>query len=84
MTNLLIIHFADREVGWVLNDEQALMALQTYAQQWGPALELKPQERDIVEDGKDRRPHSRACGIRIHPHGVECSSDCPTCRGGHT
>lgn len=29
--------------------------------------------------GRDERPHSRACGIMIHPHGVQCSKDCPTC-----
>lgn len=27
----------------------------------------------------DRRPHSRACGITIHDHGLQCSPDCPTC-----
>lgn len=26
-------------------------------------------------------PHSRACGIRMHAHGAECSSNCPTCGG---
>lgn len=31
---------------------------------------------------EDRRPHSRACGWKNHPHGRECASDCPTCRGG--
>lgn len=29
----------------------------------------------------DRRPHSRACGIRQHPHGPQCARDCPTCVG---
>jgi hypothetical protein len=29
----------------------------------------------------DRRPHSRACGIKIHDHGPSCSSNCPTCGG---
>lgn len=24
-------------------------------------------------------PHSRACGIRPHPHGPLCARDCPTC-----
>lgn len=27
----------------------------------------------------DQRPHSRACGWRNHPHGPDCSRDCPTC-----
>ena len=31
---------------------------------------------------EDRRPHSRACGIRKHDHGSECHSNCPTCGGG--
>jgi len=26
-------------------------------------------------------PHSRACGIRMHKHGIECSTNCPTCGG---
>lgn len=29
----------------------------------------------------DKRPHSRACGIRLHPHGRLCARDCPTCGG---
>lgn len=29
----------------------------------------------------DRRPHSRACGWRQHPHGSACSVNCPTCGG---
>jgi hypothetical protein len=29
----------------------------------------------------DTRPHSRACGIHRHPHGNECSENCPTCHG---
>ena len=30
----------------------------------------------------DPSPHSRACGWRAHPHGPECSTNCPTCHGG--
>ena len=30
----------------------------------------------------DDRPHSRACGIRRHEHGVDCHANCPTCAGG--
>jgi hypothetical protein len=30
-------------------------------------------------DTADERPHSRACGIRIHNHGPACAPDCPTC-----
>lgn len=30
---------------------------------------------------KDERPHSRACGIKIHEHGAACAPDCPTCAG---
>lgn len=26
-------------------------------------------------------PHSRACGVRPHDHGVFCNSNCPTCKG---
>lgn len=29
----------------------------------------------------DRRPHSRACGWNPHPHGTQCSTNCPTCQG---
>lgn len=29
----------------------------------------------------DRRPHSRACKFRAHPHGRACSPNCPTCHG---
>lgn len=31
------------------------------------------------EPVKDNRPHSRACGITPHPHGMACAEDCPTC-----
>lgn len=26
-------------------------------------------------------PHSRACGIRKHEHGVACHRNCPSCQG---
>jgi hypothetical protein len=26
-------------------------------------------------------PHSRACGFRLHEHGPECHTNCPTCGG---
>lgn len=26
-------------------------------------------------------PHSRACGMALHPHGAACHSNCPTCHG---
>jgi len=26
-------------------------------------------------------PHSRACGIHMHYHGIHCALDCPTCHG---
>jgi len=29
----------------------------------------------------DRRPHSRACGIKCTGHGRGCHSNCPTCHG---
>lgn len=29
----------------------------------------------------DARPHSRACGITPHEHGLWCSDNCPTCHG---
>lgn len=34
------------------------------------------------EPVEDRRPHSRACGIREHRHGPNCAIDCPTCSVG--
>jgi hypothetical protein len=48
-----------------------------------------PQPVTVHEDGtitghigvKDKRPHSRACGIRPHDHGPECHGNCPTCHG---
>lgn len=29
----------------------------------------------------DTRPHSRACGWRLHDHGPACHRNCPTCGG---
>lgn len=37
---------------------------------------------DSRSPARDRRPHSRACGIKWHEHGSECTPDCPTCGGG--
>lgn len=28
---------------------------------------------------QDQRPHSRACGVKPHEHGLECHPNCPTC-----
>jgi len=50
---------------------------------------LSPSVELAVEPGpgsthlppKDERPHSRACGIRSHPHGYRCHMTCPTCGG---
>lgn len=35
----------------------------------------------MTTDPRNPGPHSRACGIRPHPHGSECHSNCPTCGG---
>lgn len=36
-----------------------------------------------VDHERDTRPHSRACGLDYHAHGIRCSRDCPTCFGGN-
>lgn len=36
---------------------------------------------EIAEAMAKPLPHSRACGIRDHDHGVMCHSNCPTCGG---
>jgi hypothetical protein len=38
------------------------------------------QLEDALLASADNRPHSRACGLLLHPHGPECAVDCPTCR----
>jgi len=38
---------------------------------------IRDQVEKLADD--DNRPHSRACGIKPHSHGPECSPDCPTC-----
>lgn len=35
----------------------------------------------VEEIIRDPQSHSRACGFRRHPHGEECSRNCPTCYG---
>lgn len=35
----------------------------------------------LEDHSKDDRPHSRACGITPHNHGVWCHQNCPTCHG---
>lgn len=46
----------------------------------GAVIPIGPVPRDYVEP-PDAGPHSRACGIKPHPHGEDCSPDCPTCQG---
>lgn len=38
------------------------------------------EHQGVVIYHADERPHSRACGMRSHPHGPECSENCPTCQ----
>ena len=40
-----------------------------------------PLAERLPAPDEHHRPHSRACGIRRHDHGPECSSNCPTCGG---
>lgn len=49
----------------------------------------RPQEMDlwgkhVIPEKRDERPHSRACGITPHEHGLSCNPDCPTCHGAVT
>lgn len=51
-----------------------------------PANNLKElaavlEQFGALADTKPVEPHSRACGIRKHDHGPECSTNCPTCGG---
>lgn len=57
-----------------LNPDDAIRAI--FAMQNAGILfrEARPEQ-----EKKDERPHSRACGMLIHPHGIQCKPDCPTC-----
>jgi len=35
----------------------------------------------FYDDDDFSGPHSRACGVKKHEHGRECSDNCPTCHG---
>lgn len=48
-------------------------------QQANPDRVRLPDHKHVPH--KDERPHSRACGIRQHEHGPDCSDNCPTCQG---
>jgi hypothetical protein len=37
--------------------------------------------RTTGQPERDRRPHSRACGMFCRGHGRDCAPDCPTCYG---
>lgn len=55
-----------------------------HLQQAGVIIMHESEVTDLARrlgDNADNRPHSRACGWKEHPHGTECSADCPTCRG---
>lgn len=42
----------------------------------GTVVGVMPPAKDVPG------PHSGACVIIPHPHGLQCSKDCPTCKGG--
>jgi hypothetical protein len=42
-------------------------------------FEVLPTSTPVSQE--DQRPHSRACGYQVHPHGNACHSNCPTCGG---
>ena len=42
-------------------------------------ITIKPG--DLLNPPAPDVPHSRACGVRKHLHGTECSTNCPTCHG---
>lgn len=78
----------------ITHDPHARNAALAYAESCEPeyphlAADLRAAVSAITDLGltlgltpaPDRRPHSRACGIRRHPHGPECHSNCPTCGG---
>lgn len=43
--------------------------------------DMQIEAASLVSRLDDRRPHSRACGIKIHQHGSACARECPTCGG---
>jgi len=81
----------DREIltNWLLEDPATLHVNDVVAKPH--LLAMADQVIDLVRKGVDHSPeamtvtregpHSRACGIRRHDHGVDCHSNCPTCGG---
>ena len=73
----------------VVRDHNTSTGLHCLVPVTAPAV-AGPHPVTIDDDGtvsgyiavKDRRPHSRACGIRPHEHGSACARDCPTCHPG--
>jgi hypothetical protein len=59
--------------------EWAAAILEVRGQRMVPYTNVIPPEFTYGVPVKDNRPHSRACGIRKHDHGIECAPDCPTC-----
>lgn len=57
------------DIAVMLTDDQALQLLTV----------RRPDPADEVFLLSDPKPHSRACGITVHDHGVQCAPNCPTC-----
>jgi hypothetical protein len=47
---------------------------------WTPDQWLDARRSGLNENAG---PHSRACGISQHDHGISCARDCPTCHGNN-
>lgn len=64
---------SDADFGWLIR------GFATWHQR--PLIDNTSPKRvgDVI--GPDRRPHSKACGVTKHEHGLACSRNCPTCGG---
>jgi hypothetical protein len=74
----LIKRFPDAEFTFVAG-VTGIMSLPTEVAEVLSTSEVVDEPKKEPEE--DERPHSRACGFHPHPHGMQCSKDCPTCGG---
>ena len=68
-----------------IDDDNQTIAAQVFYGKWpfGSVVDVN----DVSITNKSAtfeliQPHSRACGTEPHAHGLQCSTDCPTCYGG--
>lgn len=82
---LAAIHGGAMVIQFRLTEDQALELCGRIMKHTSAQIILDASKAPVMVESEDfetpEPPHSRACVIRQHSHGRECSANCPTCGG---